>query len=56
MAKQAVGCVELDKMLSKQQWRKADTETWRLICLAAGRDEGDTISVKDLETFPVEVL
>ncbi|BDM79038.1 GUN4 domain-containing protein [Acaryochloris marina] len=47
---------KLEELLQKQQWKEADQETYRLMIIIVGGEEGDFFRKNDLKTFPCEDL
>jgi len=46
----------LETCLKNQQWREADTETYRLMITTVGKEDGQWFDRTDLENFPCEDL
>jgi hypothetical protein len=47
---------QLEEYLSRQQWREADEETYRLMITTVGKEEGQYFYASDLINFPCEDL
>ena len=47
---------ELENYLKNGQWKEADRETYRLMILTVGKEEGQWLDGEDLENFPCEDL
>jgi hypothetical protein len=47
---------KLEELLKVQQWREADTETYRLMITTVGKEEGQWFDPEDLLNFPCEDL
>ena len=47
---------KLENYLKNQQWQEADQETYRLMIMAVGKDDGRWFSEEDLRNFPCDEL
>lgn len=47
---------QLDKLLKNKQWKKADEETWKVMCQALSKPMGKYLFNSDLEKLPSEDL
>ncbi len=51
-SEKGVDYAPLQKMLQTSQWKKADQETWRVMCAAMGRQKEGYLLDKDIKQFP----
>ncbi|MBD2481000.1 GUN4 domain-containing protein [Planktothrix sp. FACHB-1365] len=47
---------QLDLLLALEDWREADKETTRVMCLAVGREKEGCLEVVDINNFPCKDL
>ncbi len=48
--------LKLEELLKSQKWQEADEETYRLMIITIGKEEGQWFERQDLENFPCEDL
>lgn len=47
-----IDCQNLEKMLARKQWKAADQETWKLLCLSLGKNIGTYLGMGEIYRLP----
>jgi Uncharacterized protein containing caspase domain len=56
LSEKGVDYTTLDSLLAARNWKEADEETIRVMCLATGRQEEESLRVEDIDNFPCKDL